>query len=258
MNKQADIINSPRHGIWLFWITVIIVLFLFGSAFVLSYDALLKLAKDNGIDAQLAWLWPLGLDAFMAAASLAVIWASLNQTKAYWFRLLVGCAVAASIAGNVLHANDNFVSQAVAALPPIVAFLSFEVLMTMVRHETTRAGLRSTLDQLRAEIDQGRAEREQEESTLESIKDKARAARGRLKAIDGQLVDKRRTMEELEEAGGDLVMARRRHLADLLQSPNGDQPTTHDEMLTRLKADGYKIGLTTLKRDLKAIGGSTQ
>jgi len=245
--------NGPRHGAWLFGVTVFIVLFLFGSAFILSYDALLKLAIDNGINKKLAFLWPLGLDAFMAAASLAVIWASLNQSQERWFRLLVGCAVAASIAGNVLHADKNIVSQAVAALPPIVAFLSFEVLMTMVRHESTRAGLRSTLDQLRAEIDQGRAELDQEESTLESIKDKAQAARGRLKTIDEQLVAHKRLVKELEEAGGDPIAARRNHLAGLLQSTNGDRPT-QDELLSSLDQAGYKIGLTTLKRDLDAIG----
>jgi len=244
--------NGPKHGNFLFVVTASIVAFLFASAFVLSYDALLNLARDNGITPRLAFLWPLGLDAFMAAASLAVIWASMNQTRVLWFRFLVGGAVAASIVGNVLHANGTLVGQAIAALPPIVAFLSFEVLMAMVRHETERAGLRSTLAHLRADIDQARADRDQEEAELQATRDKARTARGRLKSIDEQLADQRRLVKELEQAGGDPIVARRRYLADLLESANGDQPT-QDELLSRLEEAGYKIGLTTLKRDLKEV-----
>ncbi len=244
--------NGPERANWLFILTTGIVLFLFASAFILSYDALLNLARDNGISPRLAPLWPLGLDAFMAAASLAVIWATTNQTRVIWFWFLVGGAVLASIVGNIVHADGTIVAQAIAALPPIVAFLSFEVLMTMVRHETERAGLRSTLDQLRADIDGARTIRDQEVAELESIRDKARTARGRLKSIDEKLADQRRLVKELEEAGGDPIVARRRHLADLLQSTNGNQ-LTNDELLVRLGEAGYDIGLTTLKRDRKAI-----
>jgi hypothetical protein len=212
-SEQAET-NGPRHGTALFTITAIIVFSLFVSAFILSYDALLNLARDNGINERFSFLWPLGLDAFMAAASLAVIWASINQLKAHWFRVLVGLAVLASIAGNVLHANDNVVSRGIAALPPIVAFLSFEVLMTMIRHESTRAGLRSTLDQLRAEVDQTQAEIDQRQADLESIRDRAQAARSRLKTIDEQLVGHKQLVKELEEAGGDPIKARRNHLTD--------------------------------------------
>lgn len=244
--------NGAKSINWLFIITAGIVLFLFASAFILSYDALLKLATANGITPRLAPLWPLGLDAFMAAASLAVIWASTNQTRVIWFRGLVGGAVVASITGNILHADGTIVAQAIAALPPVVAFLSFEVLMAMVRHETERAGLRSTLAQLQSDIDQAQTTRDQELADLESIRDKARTARGRLKTIDDQLADQKRLVKELEEAGGDPIVARRRYLAGLLQSTNGDRPT-HDELLGRLEQAGYKIGLTTLKRDLAEI-----
>ena len=249
MTKKS---NGAKSINWLFLITAAIVTFLFASAFILSYDALLNLARDNGITPKLAPLWPLGLDAFMAAASLAVIWASTNQTRVIWFRFLVGGAVLASIGGNIIHADGTITAQAIAALPPIVAFLSFEVLMAMVRHETERAGLRSTLDQLQTDIDQVRAEYDQQVAELESTRDKARTARGRLRTIDEKLADQKRLVEELEEAGGDPIVARRRHLADLLQSTNGDRPT-HDELLSSLAQAGYEIGLTTLKRDLKAV-----
>ena len=245
--------KSNQHGRLLFVTTAAIVFFLFASAFILSYDALLNLAIDNGISKRLAFLWPLGLDAFMAAASLAVIWSSVNQERVIWFRALIAGAVLASILGNILHANGAIVAQAIAALPPIVAFLSFEVLMAMIRHETERAGLRSALDQLRADIDQARADHEQEAADLESIRSKARTARGRLKTIDEQLADQRRLVNELEEAGGDPVAARRRHLVTLLESTNGNPPT-NDELLKQLAEAGYEIGLSTLKRDRRAIG----
>src|SRR5574341_1511916 len=120
------------------WITALLVLFLAGAAFVLSYDTLRDLALGNGVKPGLAWLWPLMLDAFMIAASLAVLRANLYVERTWYPWLLVGVFTLTSITFNVVHAVDALLPQAIAALPPAVVFLSFELLMNQTKSTVNR------------------------------------------------------------------------------------------------------------------------
>lgn len=130
-------------------LSAILVLFLAAAAFVLSYDALLDLALANGIKPGLAWLWPLTLDAVMIAASLAVLRASLNNEGKLYQWSLVGAFTAASIAFNVVHAPATLLARAIFALPPLVVFLAFELLMKQTGEAVTKrqevAGLKAEL-----------------------------------------------------------------------------------------------------------------
>jgi len=195
--------NTNHRHRWLFVLTIILVFCLFVTAFVLSYDALFKLARDNGISPCLAFLWPLGLDAFMAASSLAVVWASLNQARAGWYRAMVIGAVGMSIAGNVLHAESIIVAQVIAALPPTVAFLSFETLMAMTRHETARAGIRSSIGNLEEQLGTLRDDVATEKGTLTDARAKKNATLKRHRELSDQCQELEKHIEELEQYGGD-------------------------------------------------------
>lgn len=116
--------------------TAMLVIVLFGSAFVLSYEALRQLALDNGIRHGLGWLWPLGLDAFMAVASLYMLWAHMNREWEVLPLMLIMVVMGASVVFNIVNAPDNSLARSVAALPPLVAFMAFEVFIIMVRHYT--------------------------------------------------------------------------------------------------------------------------
>ena len=107
------------------------MLFLAGAAFVLSYDTLRDLALGNGVKPGL--LWPLMLDAFMIAASLAVLRANLYAERSWYPWVLVGAFTLAPITFNVVHAVDALLPQAIAALPPAVVFLAFELLMNQTK-----------------------------------------------------------------------------------------------------------------------------
>jgi len=115
------------------------VLFLAAAAFVLSYDVLRALALENGVNPRLAWLWPLTLDAFMLAASLAVLRGHLNGEGTWYAWALVFVFSAASVAFNVVHARNGFLSRAIFALPPAVVFLAFHLLMRMVERSVSRS-----------------------------------------------------------------------------------------------------------------------
>jgi hypothetical protein len=119
---------------WIFRITAALVMFLFGAAFVLSYDALYSLALANGVNQDLAWLWPLGLDAFMVCASLYMLWSHLVKEYEPLPLAIVMVSMCASVIFNVIHAPTTSLARSVAALPPLVAFMAFEILIVMVRH----------------------------------------------------------------------------------------------------------------------------
>lgn len=147
--KTSKIISTVTAGL---------VLFLAGSAFILSFDALHGLARDNGIKPGLAWLWPLGLDAFMVAASLSVLRASLNREATIYPWALVVVFTLASVAFNVVHAEHSLLAQAIAAVPPVVVFLSFELLMGQSKNEVARSALAEALETLNANVQERQAD----------------------------------------------------------------------------------------------------
>jgi hypothetical protein len=103
------------------------------AGFAMSYGALHALARDSGVPATLAWLWPLVVDGFIVVASLSVLHAVLEARPASypWSLLLLFSAV--SVAGNVAHGAPTTVGRLVAAVPPVALVLAFDLLMRQVR-----------------------------------------------------------------------------------------------------------------------------
>ena len=101
------------------------------GAFVLSFAALTDLAQRSGIDANLAWIWPIIIDGMIVAATVAIVALNGFPRKAMvypWSLLFFGAIV--STAANSTHAIltvDSIsngvppvVSALVAAMPPVV------------------------------------------------------------------------------------------------------------------------------------------
>lgn len=153
--------------------TSLLVAFLAASAFVLSYDALHKLALANGITPSLAWLWPLTLDAVMIAASLIVLSRAMSGERARYALALVAMFTLLSIGFNVLHASvipaslQVWIARAVFALPPIVVFIAFELLASQVLVAYRRNSKMQSL----AELDKAIARARQDLADLESQAD---------------------------------------------------------------------------------------
>jgi hypothetical protein len=231
-----------------FIVTAILVFILFATAFFLSYEALRDVALDNGIEQGQAWLWPLGLDAFMAVASLYMLWAHLNKEWEPLPLALVMVAMAASVVFNVVHAPVHSLARAVAALPPLVAFMAFEVFIIMVRHYTDRATELHALEDLRTEHARLSAQVEQEKEELEQLRARQRSTRARTRVLDEQASELKRTVRELEQYDGDPVALRRAQIQERMeQATNGDKPTK-----TAL-AQQYGVSRTTIDRDLAAL-----
>ncbi len=144
------------------WLSSLLVLFLTGAAFVLSYSALRALAGANGIAANLTWLWPLTVDGFLIVASLAVLRNSLLGERALYQWSLVGLFTALSIGFNILHAPRNYTAQVIGAVPPVALFLAFELLMGQLRSNFQRQRAIATLADLAKLAERKRAEMAQQ------------------------------------------------------------------------------------------------
>ena len=135
-------------------LSIILLVFLAGSAFALSYTALLSIAHVAGIAQGVAWLWPLVLDAFMIAAGLAALRASLQSEPSLFARLLVFAFTSASVAFNTVEAGSTWLARAVFALPPLVVFLALELSLEQiaqaVRRNSSAGTLASVQDALQA------------------------------------------------------------------------------------------------------------
>lgn len=119
--------------------TAVLVAFLAGGAFWLSFDALRGLALDNGAGLKTAWLYPAIIDGAIVVFSLSVVQVSLNKERTAYPWLLVGLFTGLSVLLNVVHAEPTLLAQAMAAIPPVALFLSFELLMNQVRATVNRA-----------------------------------------------------------------------------------------------------------------------
>jgi hypothetical protein len=165
------------------WLTAVLVTFLAGAAFILSYDVLHALALASGITPSLAWLWPLCLDAFMIAASLAVLRGNLNRERTAYPWLLVGAFTALSMAFNVQHAGADLVARGIYILPPLVCFLGFELLMGQVKAAIQRRGIVSTLDELSAQAQARMQKLSALGADLETLTGKKDALRAEIAAL---------------------------------------------------------------------------
>ncbi|ROZ49411.1 DUF2637 domain-containing protein [Rhodococcus sp. WS3] len=92
----------------------------------ISYTALADLASRAGLGTWQAHAWPLVVDGLILAATRAVVTFGGHDARRYAWMLL-GCAAAASIAGNMAHALlpagpvHPAIAAVVAVVPPVAA-----------------------------------------------------------------------------------------------------------------------------------------
>ncbi|MDI9903820.1 DUF2637 domain-containing protein [Rhodococcus sp. IEGM 1409] len=111
----------------------------------ISYTALADLALRAGLGVNQAYAWPLVVDGLILAATRAVVTFGGHDARRYAW-VLLGCAAAASIAGNMAHAllPEGPVHPAIAAIvavvPPIAA-------LAMTHLAVVRARVRQDVEQ---------------------------------------------------------------------------------------------------------------
>jgi predicted transcriptional regulator len=128
--------------------SALLVLFLAGSAFVLSFEALKDLAIQVGIMEKMAWLYPAIIDGAIIVFSLSVLRANLNTERTIYPWALVSLFTLLSIILNIIHAEKNLLAQFLAAIPPFALFLSFEMLLSQLRGTAVRLEALIGLDEI--------------------------------------------------------------------------------------------------------------
>lgn len=107
-------------------------------AFILSYNAIQKLAFENGIPKELSYLVPLVIDGALVVFAVALLDAATSYNKKpLAITLLVGLFVAISIAFNIAHSNQKLIGIAIAVIAPVALFTTFETLMWQIKQAIT-------------------------------------------------------------------------------------------------------------------------
>lgn len=243
------------------------VLFVAAAGLVLSYESLLDLAIASGaVSRNLAWLWPLTLDALAIVASLNVLWAETRRERDRYAWALVVVFTALSIIFNAIHAGLNSllamspaapvaIAAFVGIVPPIAAALSLHLVVRLIRRVMTRAAIITAVAESEAKLAALSGKLSQLEAsvtTLTTRRDALKAEISGLRTDKRAIVTQKRTyipgdMAALDEANATrraIIQARRATLQELLQ----DKTLSLDDIAKRL-------GVTkrTVQRDLNAL-----
>ncbi len=126
------------------WLTSTLVFLIAIGSFILSYNALYQVALSNGINARLAWLWPLLVDVPMIVFSLCAIVAYSRSESTWQLWSLTSGYIVLTMGGNIIHAWPELLTPLttrviVTCIPPLSLLLSFEVLMMQYRNSVKRS-----------------------------------------------------------------------------------------------------------------------
>lgn len=123
---------------YLSWFTSGAVLIVAIAAFVLAFFNVEGLAIDNGVPASRAWLVPVIVEGAMLALAFTRLEAELNRQDTRLLTLLIGAAVALSIALNWAHSNMQLWGVVIAVIQPFSLLIAFESFMYQLRHRIAR------------------------------------------------------------------------------------------------------------------------
>jgi FtsZ-binding cell division protein ZapB len=145
-----------NHFISLF--SALLVLFLAGSAFFLSFESLKDLAVQIGVAEEIAWLYPAIIDGAIIIFSLSVLRANLTRARTVYPWVLVSVFTLLSVVLNIIHAPQELLAQFLAAIPPVALFLSFELLLAHLKETAVRLEAQNSLEDIVLEVRKKEAE----------------------------------------------------------------------------------------------------
>ena len=156
---STKIPNEPHKAV--LWTAVGATVVIAVGAFVLSFAALTDLAQRSGIEAHLAWIWPIIVDGMIVAATVAIVALNGHNARALvypWSLLFFGAIV--STAANSVHAIltvdkmsstiPPVVSALVAAMPPVVLLAITHLTVHMYQMRAAAAQQRAELEAVAA------------------------------------------------------------------------------------------------------------
>lgn len=116
------------------WITGILTLTLAFLSFILSFNSLTDLSAQHGVS--IPFIIPLLLEFGMVVFSLNALYRSIEGQSSMWqWSVIIGSSLVAGIF-NVVHAENSWIGQSLAALPSIILLLSFETFLSQIKNLT--------------------------------------------------------------------------------------------------------------------------
>ena len=105
------------------WLTGSLTLLMAVFSFTLSFNALTDLAAKHGVS--IPPLFPLVVEAGVVIFSLNALYRSIHGERAKWqWSLIIGSSLLAGLF-NILHAEADPISRAIAAMPSLFLLPSF-------------------------------------------------------------------------------------------------------------------------------------
>lgn len=173
------------------WVSGILTLLLVTFSFIISYQNLVALATEKGIP--VPGLFPWVVEFAVIAFSVQVLRRSMQGEQPVWgWVLVIGSSLAAG-AFNVIHAQDDLVSQTMHAIPSVFMLLSFETFLGQLKESAQRSHLFKSLDSLHTDLAALAVQFEQEQADLEQ------RLTARRQALDAEIEQRQASLSDLEQ-----------------------------------------------------------
>lgn len=262
------------------WLTGTLTLLMALFSFILSFNALSDLAVKHQVS--IPPLFPLVVEAGVVIFSLNALYRSIHGESAKWqWTLIIGSSLLAG-AFNVLHAEANSISQAMAAMPSLFLLLSFETFLGQIKHAVKRANTLTKLIELnqifedrKIELDKFLTEKHAEIEAKQIELDQLITTKyAQLEELEGQIKTAQDKVEALRFQTNAVKNTRKSAFVpgDLSALDKANE-TKHDKVAERrqrvlsLQKEGLlpediagqmRVSLKTIQRDIAALNGKVR
>jgi peroxiredoxin family protein len=149
--------------------------------------------------------------------------------------------IIATVTFNIVHAPNNLLAQALAALPPVTLFFTFEVLMAMIEHNLKERQGIAAMAAHQAALVEAQSGFSEIMTQVEAIKAQHN---NELAERDSQLLELNKRLD----IALDPVGYRRNAI---LEDQNSPTPSTQKAL-----AERYNVTTQTIQNDLRTFNGS--
>lgn len=132
------------------WVSGTLTLLLVVFSFILSYNNLVALAMEKGLPVPILFPWV--VEFAVVVFSVSVLRRSMQGELAVWGWILVIGSSLTATTFNVIHAQNNLISQAMHAIPSVFMLLAFETFLAQLKEIAKRKLAVQSLAQLHTQI----------------------------------------------------------------------------------------------------------
>lgn len=183
---------------WISILTGLLTLTVALFSFSVSFVSLENISSQFGFP--IPFLFPLTVEAGVVIFSLNALYRYLNQEKTIWQWLLVIFSSCLALTFNVLHAQNNLISQVMFAIPSLFFLLAFENFLSQIKYVTKKNLTQNSLTNLLEEIKKVKTEFQVElgqgQTNLTNILTNIEKSKVELQTIKAELKEAKKQLEQ--------------------------------------------------------------